>query len=174
MADLSQTWWDTCGEIGRFFTNPCWSASSWPRRKWPWSSSTGRSSSCATSNCSSNCSIELMSNNTNSWQVINSTSHAPSCPLTELWEWGRRCRAIGCQWRWSATSWPISCPTCSHTSGFTSRLLTTGNLSSSSFCKCISRVGRFCSCQLNGATLIQQKTDDNPDIKDFLKVPNAR
>uniref|UniRef100_H3CWY2 Intersectin-1 n=1 Tax=Tetraodon nigroviridis TaxID=99883 RepID=H3CWY2_TETNG len=28
---------------------------------------------------------------------------------------------------------------------------------------------RFCSCQLNGATLIQQKTDDNPDIKDFLK-----
>lgn len=29
---------------------------------------------------------------------------------------------------------------------------------------------RFCSCQLNGATLIQQKTDDNPDIKDFLKV----
>ncbi|KAM8851869.1 intersectin-1 isoform 1-T1 [Synchiropus picturatus] len=28
---------------------------------------------------------------------------------------------------------------------------------------------RFCSCQLNGATLIQQKTDDNLDIKDFLK-----
>ncbi|XP_061140359.1 intersectin-1 isoform X5 [Syngnathus typhle] len=28
---------------------------------------------------------------------------------------------------------------------------------------------RFCSCQLNGATLIQQKTDDNPEIKDFLK-----
>lgn len=31
-------------------------------------------------------------------------------------------------------------------------------------------VCRFCSCQLNGATLIQQKTDDNPEIKDFLKV----
>uniref|UniRef100_A0A3B3X3D4 Intersectin 1 (SH3 domain protein) n=1 Tax=Poecilia mexicana TaxID=48701 RepID=A0A3B3X3D4_9TELE len=28
---------------------------------------------------------------------------------------------------------------------------------------------RFCSCQLNGATLIQQKTDDSPEIKDFLK-----
>ncbi|XP_077351617.1 intersectin-1 isoform X3 [Festucalex cinctus] len=28
---------------------------------------------------------------------------------------------------------------------------------------------RFCSCQLNGATLIQQKTDDNLEIKDFLK-----
>uniref|UniRef100_A0A8C5BQM3 Intersectin 1 (SH3 domain protein) n=1 Tax=Gadus morhua TaxID=8049 RepID=A0A8C5BQM3_GADMO len=28
---------------------------------------------------------------------------------------------------------------------------------------------RFCSCQLNGATLIQQKTDDNPEVKDFLK-----
>ncbi|KAF3841749.1 hypothetical protein F7725_023700 [Dissostichus mawsoni] len=30
---------------------------------------------------------------------------------------------------------------------------------------------RFCSCQLNGATLIQQKTDDSPEIKDFLKLP---
>ncbi|KAJ4948804.1 hypothetical protein JOQ06_020327 [Pogonophryne albipinna] len=32
---------------------------------------------------------------------------------------------------------------------------------------------RFCSCQLNGATLIQQKTDDSPEIKDFLKVYNT-
>lgn len=29
---------------------------------------------------------------------------------------------------------------------------------------------RFCSCQLNGATLIQQKTDEVPDFKDFVKV----
>ncbi|KAJ3610859.1 hypothetical protein NHX12_022949 [Muraenolepis orangiensis] len=28
---------------------------------------------------------------------------------------------------------------------------------------------RFCSCQLNGATLIQQKTDDTQEFKDFLK-----
>ncbi|KAJ8282265.1 hypothetical protein COCON_G00047840 [Conger conger] len=28
---------------------------------------------------------------------------------------------------------------------------------------------RFCSCQLNGATLIQHKTDELPDFKDFLK-----
>ncbi|XP_076839345.1 LOW QUALITY PROTEIN: intersectin-1-like [Brachyhypopomus gauderio] len=28
---------------------------------------------------------------------------------------------------------------------------------------------RFCSCQLNGATLIQQKTDEMPDFKDFVK-----
>ncbi|KAF5909210.1 intersectin-1 isoform X1, partial [Clarias magur] len=28
---------------------------------------------------------------------------------------------------------------------------------------------RFCSCQLNGATLIQQKTDEVPDFKDFVK-----
>lgn len=35
-------------------------------------------------------------------------------------------------------------------------------------------VCRFCSCQLNGATLIQQKTDDNPEVKDFLKVSNTR
>lgn len=29
---------------------------------------------------------------------------------------------------------------------------------------------RFCSCQLNGATLIQQKTDEVPEFKDFVKV----
>uniref|UniRef100_A0A7N5P3K0 Intersectin 2 n=1 Tax=Ailuropoda melanoleuca TaxID=9646 RepID=A0A7N5P3K0_AILME len=28
---------------------------------------------------------------------------------------------------------------------------------------------RFCSCQLNGATLLQQKTDEDTDFKDFLK-----
>ncbi|XP_014390686.1 PREDICTED: intersectin-1 [Myotis brandtii] len=28
---------------------------------------------------------------------------------------------------------------------------------------------RFCSCQLNGAALIQQKTDEAPDFKDFVK-----
>ncbi|XP_077444012.1 intersectin-2-like isoform X2 [Stigmatopora argus] len=28
---------------------------------------------------------------------------------------------------------------------------------------------RFCSCQLNGAALLQSKTDDQPDFKDFLK-----
>ncbi|KAL1783775.1 intersectin-2 isoform X2 [Sigmodon hispidus] len=28
---------------------------------------------------------------------------------------------------------------------------------------------RFCSCQLNGATLLQQKTDEDPDFKEFLK-----
>lgn len=29
---------------------------------------------------------------------------------------------------------------------------------------------RFCSCQLNGAALLQQKTDEDTDFKDFLKV----
>lgn len=29
---------------------------------------------------------------------------------------------------------------------------------------------RFCSCQLNGAALIQQKTDEVPDFKEFVKV----
>lgn len=29
---------------------------------------------------------------------------------------------------------------------------------------------RFCSCQLNGATLLQQKTDEDADFKEFLKV----
>lgn len=33
---------------------------------------------------------------------------------------------------------------------------------------------RFCSCQLNGATLIQQKTDEVPDFKDFVKVTANR
>ncbi|XP_063771342.1 intersectin-2 isoform X2 [Pseudophryne corroboree] len=28
---------------------------------------------------------------------------------------------------------------------------------------------RFCSCQLNGASLLQSKTDDEPEFKDFLK-----
>ncbi|XP_048865058.1 intersectin-1 isoform X1 [Brienomyrus brachyistius] len=28
---------------------------------------------------------------------------------------------------------------------------------------------RFCSCQLNGATLLQQKTDEVPDFKEFVK-----
>ncbi|KAL0203172.1 hypothetical protein M9458_001190, partial [Cirrhinus mrigala] len=28
---------------------------------------------------------------------------------------------------------------------------------------------RFCSCQLNGATLIQQKTDEVPEFKEFVK-----
>uniref|UniRef100_A0AAY4CLR3 Intersectin-1 n=1 Tax=Denticeps clupeoides TaxID=299321 RepID=A0AAY4CLR3_9TELE len=28
---------------------------------------------------------------------------------------------------------------------------------------------RFCSCQLNGATLIQQKTDEAPEFKEFVK-----
>lgn len=59
VAGFNQKWWVTCGEIYRFFTNPCWSASYWRRRKWPWYLSTGRSSSCATSNCSSNW-IKLM------------------------------------------------------------------------------------------------------------------
>ncbi|RXM97803.1 Intersectin-1 [Acipenser ruthenus] len=31
---------------------------------------------------------------------------------------------------------------------------------------------RFCSCQLNGATLIQQKTDEVPEFKEFLKDTN--
>lgn len=29
---------------------------------------------------------------------------------------------------------------------------------------------RFCSCQLNGAALLQFKTDEEPEFKDFLKV----
>ncbi len=29
---------------------------------------------------------------------------------------------------------------------------------------------RFCSCQLNAAALLQQKTDKTPDFKLFLKV----
>lgn len=29
---------------------------------------------------------------------------------------------------------------------------------------------RFCSCQLNGAALLQQKTDEETEFKDFLKV----
>ncbi len=29
---------------------------------------------------------------------------------------------------------------------------------------------RFCSCQLNAAALLQQKTDKSPDFKLFLKV----
>uniref|UniRef100_A0A665UYZ6 Intersectin 2b n=1 Tax=Echeneis naucrates TaxID=173247 RepID=A0A665UYZ6_ECHNA len=28
---------------------------------------------------------------------------------------------------------------------------------------------RFCSCQINGATLLQSRTDNEPDFKDFLK-----
>lgn len=30
---------------------------------------------------------------------------------------------------------------------------------------------RFCSCQLNAAALLQSKTHDQPDFKNFLKVP---
>lgn len=33
---------------------------------------------------------------------------------------------------------------------------------------------RFCSCQLNGATLIQQKTDEVPEFKEFVKVRLAK
>ena len=29
---------------------------------------------------------------------------------------------------------------------------------------------RFCSCQLNSAALLQLKTDNTPDFKNFLKV----
>lgn len=29
---------------------------------------------------------------------------------------------------------------------------------------------RFCSCQLNGAALLQQKTDEDTEFKEFLKV----
>lgn len=32
---------------------------------------------------------------------------------------------------------------------------------------------RFCSCQLNGAALLQQKTDEHADFKEFLKVTPA-
>lgn len=28
----------------------------------------------------------------------------------------------------------------------------------------------FCSCQINGATLLQTRIDNEPDFKDFLKV----
>lgn len=31
----------------------------------------------------------------------------------------------------------------------------------------------FCSCQLNAASLLQSKTHDHPDFKDFLKVGTA-
>lgn len=33
---------------------------------------------------------------------------------------------------------------------------------------------RFCSCQLNGAALLQQKTDEDADFKEFLKVTACR
>ena len=33
---------------------------------------------------------------------------------------------------------------------------------------------RFCSCQLNGAALLQQKTDEHADFKEFLKVTPSR
>ena len=29
---------------------------------------------------------------------------------------------------------------------------------------------RFCSCQLNGAVLLQQKTDEESEFKEFMKV----
>lgn len=29
---------------------------------------------------------------------------------------------------------------------------------------------RFCSCQINGATLLQTRIDSEPDFKTFLKV----
>ncbi|MGH0151225.1 UNVERIFIED_CONTAM: hypothetical protein FKN15_042703 [Acipenser sinensis] len=29
---------------------------------------------------------------------------------------------------------------------------------------------RFCSCQLNGAAILQEKTDEQPEFKDFLKI----
>lgn len=32
---------------------------------------------------------------------------------------------------------------------------------------------RFCSCQLNGASLLQQKTDEDADFKDYLKVSDS-
>ena len=32
---------------------------------------------------------------------------------------------------------------------------------------------RFCSCQLNAAALLQSKTYNQPDFKDFLKVLRA-
>lgn len=32
---------------------------------------------------------------------------------------------------------------------------------------------RFCSCQLNAAALLQSKTHNHPDFKDFLKVGPA-
>lgn len=33
---------------------------------------------------------------------------------------------------------------------------------------------RFCSCQLNAAALLQNKTYNQPDFKDFLKVLQRR
>lgn len=33
---------------------------------------------------------------------------------------------------------------------------------------------RFCSCQLNAAALLQSKTHNQPDFKDFLKVRAKR
>lgn len=33
---------------------------------------------------------------------------------------------------------------------------------------------RFCSCQLNAAALLQSKTHNQPDFKDFLKVRVVR
>lgn len=32
---------------------------------------------------------------------------------------------------------------------------------------------RFCSCQLNAAALLQNKTHSQPDFKDFLKVKSC-
>lgn len=32
---------------------------------------------------------------------------------------------------------------------------------------------RFCSCQLNGASLLQKKTDEDADFKDYLKVSDS-
>lgn len=32
---------------------------------------------------------------------------------------------------------------------------------------------RFCSCQLNAAALLQSKTHNQPDFKDFLKVARS-
>lgn len=68
------------GIICRFSTNLCWSVSCWRRRKWPWSSSTGRSSSCATLNCSSNCRIA----GRNRGKVRDSPPHARVSPHRAL------------------------------------------------------------------------------------------
>lgn len=51
--------------------------------------------------------------------VLASFPSSPAGP----WGWGRRCQAIGCRWRWLATSWPTSCLTCSPTSGSSCLLL---------------------------------------------------
>lgn len=32
----------------------------------------------------------------------------------------------------------------------------------------------FCSCQINGASLLQTRTDNEPDFKEFLKVRTMR